>query len=46
VDWFEFWLNGYEDDAPAKATQYTRWRELRRLHEESEAARQRPVHSH
>jgi len=31
VDWFRFWLQGYEDPDPAKAEQYARWRELRRL---------------
>ncbi|HVO45439.1 MAG TPA: prolyl oligopeptidase family serine peptidase [Steroidobacteraceae bacterium] len=31
VDWFDFWLNGHEDPAPAKATQYDRWRHLRDL---------------
>jgi dipeptidyl aminopeptidase/acylaminoacyl peptidase len=29
VDWFRFWLQGYEDPDPAKAGQYARWRELR-----------------
>ena len=29
VDWFAFWLKGAEDADPAKAEQYTRWRELR-----------------
>ena len=33
VDWFRFWLQGYEDPDPAKAGQYTRWQELCRLHE-------------
>jgi hypothetical protein len=28
VDWFRFWLQGYEDTDPAKAEQYVRWREL------------------
>jgi dipeptidyl aminopeptidase/acylaminoacyl peptidase len=28
VDWFRFWLQGYEDPAPAKATQYRRWENL------------------
>jgi dipeptidyl aminopeptidase/acylaminoacyl peptidase len=32
VDWFRFWLQDYEDKDPAKAEQYTRWRELRKLH--------------
>jgi dipeptidyl aminopeptidase/acylaminoacyl peptidase len=31
LDWFRFWLQGYEDPDPAKAEQYARWRELRRL---------------
>lgn len=29
VDWFRFWLQGYEDPDPAKVKQYARWRELR-----------------
>jgi len=35
VDWFTFWLKGEEDSDPAKAEQYVRWRELRKLEEES-----------
>jgi hypothetical protein len=31
VDWFCFWLKGEEDPDPAKAEQYGRWRELRKL---------------
>ncbi len=31
VDWFDFWLNGHEDPDPAKAEQYARWRDLRKL---------------
>ncbi len=31
VDWFRFWLQGYEDPDPAKIEQYRRWRELRKL---------------
>jgi dipeptidyl aminopeptidase/acylaminoacyl peptidase len=31
VDWFRFWLQGYEDPDPAKSGQYVRWRELRKL---------------
>jgi dipeptidyl aminopeptidase/acylaminoacyl peptidase len=31
VDWFRFWLQGYEDPDPAKADQYKRWRELKTL---------------
>jgi dipeptidyl aminopeptidase/acylaminoacyl peptidase len=29
IDWFDFWLRYHEDAAPAKATQYERWRVLR-----------------
>ena len=36
VDWFRFWLKGEEDPDPAKAEQYTRWRELRKLQQGSE----------
>ena len=35
VDWFRFWLQGYEDPDPAKAGQDKRWRELRKLQEEN-----------
>src|SRR4029077_20205607 len=28
-DWFNFWLLGEEDQLPAKAEQYARWRKLR-----------------
>jgi len=33
VDWFRFWLKDEEDPDPAKAEQYKRWRELRKLQE-------------
>jgi dipeptidyl aminopeptidase/acylaminoacyl peptidase len=33
VDWLNFWLNGKEDPDPAKAEQYKRWHELRKLDE-------------
>ena len=36
VDWFRFWLQDYEDPDPAKAEEYARWRELRKLQEENE----------
>jgi len=39
LDWFNFWFKGEEDPDPAKADQYTRWRELRKLQEANEAAR-------
>lgn len=28
VDWFRFWLQGYEDPAPSKRPQYARWQVL------------------
>jgi dipeptidyl aminopeptidase/acylaminoacyl peptidase len=34
VDWFRFWLQGYEDPAPAKRSQYRRWETLRQPREE------------
>ena len=36
VDWFSFWLKAEEDPDPARADQYKRWRELRKMQEESE----------
>ena len=36
VDWFRFWLQGYEDPDPAKADQYKRWRELSTLQAQNE----------
>ncbi len=36
VDWFCFWLKSEEDPDPAKAEQYKRWRELRKLQAETE----------
>lgn len=36
VDWFRFWLQGYEDPDPVKADQYARWRQLKKLQDESE----------
>jgi hypothetical protein len=34
IDWFDFWLNDHEDPDDKKAEQYSRWRELRKLHTE------------
>jgi len=31
VDWFRFWLQGYEESDPAKRPQYQRWENLREL---------------
>ena len=41
VDWFCFWLKGEEDPDPAKAEQYARWRELRKLQEQNARQPQR-----
>jgi dipeptidyl aminopeptidase/acylaminoacyl peptidase len=30
VDWFRFWLQGYEDPSPEKAWQYRVWREMKK----------------
>jgi hypothetical protein len=37
VDWLDFWLNNHEDSDPTKVVQYARWRELRKLQEQSNA---------
>ena len=37
VDWFRFWLQGYEDPDPAKQEQYKRWRGLRKMQQENDA---------
>lgn len=29
LDWFRFWLQGFEDDGPRKVEQYKRWRLMR-----------------
>jgi len=50
VDWMRFWLQDYEDPDPAKAEQYARWRDLRRLYQaqtsrtENAAADSRAAH--
>ena len=31
LDWFRFWLQGYEDPDPSKAEQYARWREFKKM---------------
>jgi hypothetical protein len=37
VDWFRFWLKDEEDPDPAKAEQYKRWRELRKLQQRNQS---------
>jgi hypothetical protein len=39
VDWFDFWLNGQEDPSAAKADQYAKWTELKRLKESERSMR-------
>jgi dipeptidyl aminopeptidase/acylaminoacyl peptidase len=36
VDWFDFWLNGHEENDPTKREQYVRWRKLRQSRDTSE----------
>jgi len=36
VDWFCFWLKNEEDPDPAKSNQYSRWRSLRKLQQQSQ----------
>jgi len=45
VDWFRFWLKDEEDPDAAKADQYARWRELRKMQKKKEdtLARAQPV---
>jgi hypothetical protein len=38
VDWFDFWLKGEEDPDPAKAEQYARWHELRKVQEQNQSS--------
>jgi dipeptidyl aminopeptidase/acylaminoacyl peptidase len=38
IDWYRFWLQGYERPSPEDADQYERWRELRRLRDEDRLA--------
>jgi len=40
LDWFRFWLKNEEDPDPAKAEQYARWRELRKMQQQSEGKTQ------
>jgi len=30
IDWFRFWLQGYEDPDPTKLAQYAHWREMKK----------------
>jgi dipeptidyl aminopeptidase/acylaminoacyl peptidase len=46
VDWFRFWLQGYEDPAPAKREQYVHWREMRDQQCKRLASKGRPAPSY
>lgn len=37
VDWFRFWLQGYEDSDPSKAAQYAHWRAMRKQLKETQS---------
>ena len=41
VEWFCFWLQGYEDPDPSKAEQYKRWRELKKMQGENASVSKR-----
>lgn len=41
LDWFRFWLQGFEDPMPSKKTQYARWRVMRE-HVRQESVGHRP----
>ena len=43
VDWFRFWLQGYENSDPAKAEQYKRWRELKSMQPKDKNANTAPA---
>jgi len=43
VDWFRFWFKGEEDADPAKAEQYARWRELRKLQGNNQKSVTQPI---
>lgn len=38
ADWFRFWLQGYEDPAPSKRSQYERWQKLCRMQRREQSA--------
>lgn len=37
LEWFRFWLKNEESSDPTKATQYARWRKLRKLQQQSQS---------
>ena len=45
VDWFRFWLQGYEDPDPTKKAQYEGWQHLRELQDAKDKASETPTQS-
>ncbi len=45
ADWYDFWLNDHEDADPAKAEQYSRWRQYRSERDELARIPRPPVYS-
>jgi dipeptidyl aminopeptidase/acylaminoacyl peptidase len=42
VDWFRFWIQGYERPDPEASTQYARWRSLKALQANRQASAAKP----
>ena len=38
LDWYRFWLQDYQSPLPADSDQFLRWRKLRELQQQDEAA--------
>jgi dipeptidyl aminopeptidase/acylaminoacyl peptidase len=45
VDWFRFWLQGYEDPDPAKHGEYERWEHMRKLQDAEDEASENQIPS-
>jgi dipeptidyl aminopeptidase/acylaminoacyl peptidase len=45
LDWFRFWLQGYEDADPAKAAQYRHWEEMRAARDSADRNRHPVQHN-
>jgi dipeptidyl aminopeptidase/acylaminoacyl peptidase len=43
VDWFRYWLQGYEDPDPTKIAQYKRWEHLRDLQDAEDKVDHQPA---
>jgi hypothetical protein len=42
VDWYRFWLQGYERPSPEDPEQYKRWKHLRDLQDAEDKAASQP----